>query len=70
MRFIEGDPMLYSVSKSLEAGNRIMLKIFSASTKVNHSVSKMSSSSCLFLIVPFFMQFYVTYIICVLNHPS
>jgi hypothetical protein len=31
MRFIEGDPVLYSISKSLEAGKGIILEVLSVS---------------------------------------
>jgi hypothetical protein len=31
MRFIEGDPVLYSISKSFEAGKGIILEVFSVS---------------------------------------
>lgn len=62
MRLVEGDPVLHSISKSLEAGEGIMFKVFSVSERGKDYVLS-AFSKCL-------LRLFDTYTICVLNHPS
>lgn len=43
MRLVEGDPVLNSISKSLEAGEGIIFKVFSTSDWGNYKLSKIST---------------------------
>lgn len=72
MRFIESDPVLYSISKSFEAGNCIMLKVFSvhAIERLMQILISLIPKNVLFSFFMIFFYFYYYYLHYLSAQPS